>query len=78
MIAARWAAVGALVFIALIIAGAVRGQSPELSRAVVVQFLSQKGFVAGQTVHLDRPYTLKSVSITAHGGGEFTVRFRAQ
>lgn len=75
---ARIAGAAALTFVALVTGGAVRGQQQELSRAVVLRFLQEKGFVAGHTVQLDRPYLLQSVNVTAHGNGEFTVRFRAR
>lgn len=70
-------ALGALGFIAAVTAGFANAQS-ELSRPVVLRFLQAKGFVAGQVVELDRQYVLQSVTVTAHGGGEFTVRFRAR
>ena len=57
---------------------AARGNSSELSRAVVIRALADKGFVAGGTIMMDRQYLLRSVAVTAHGGGEFSVRFRAQ
>jgi len=68
-----------LIACAIVIGSASAGiGSGELSRAVVVRALAEKGFVAGGTVVMDRQYMLRSVSVTAHGGGEFSVRFRAQ
>lgn len=72
------AAIGAALFAIVAAWDAARGSAGELSRAVVVRALAEKGFVAGGTIMMDRSYTLQSVAVTAHGSGEFTVRFRAR
>lgn len=68
-----------LIACAVVVGSATAGTgSGELSRAVVIRALAEKGFVAGSTIMMDRQYVLRSVQVTAHGGGEFSVRFRAQ
>ena len=55
-----------------------RGQGYELTRAVVIRVLAEKGWVAGNVIELDRPYYLERLTVKAIGDGEFIVTFKAR